>query len=424
MRIPVSLVAVAVTLGCGASSSAPTSEIIGAAGGTITRPDGVSLTVPSGALSVDTEIRISVVTSPPPLGSYTAHGHVYAFEPHGLTFAAPVRISLPAESGGAGLIALRAEPGTSWEVHAASVQGDHAELMTSSFSFYCLARAAPDPPDGGAPDAATMGRIELAGGQNTPWGLTIDETHVYWTTYYGGTVMKVAKTGGAPVTLASGQQSPGTIAVDGTFAYWNAGTQLLKAPLAGGGPVTPFGTGGEVHYRDGYLYTVDLTNVVRIPVGGGAVETVAATSSAANQLELDATHVYWIDGQYQIMRAPLAGGTPTPLGTVTGASELAITSSRIFVTRFWEHDVWTLPLAGGAPTVFAMNELNPTSIVADETSVYWYINGGWIRFAPVSGGTPATISDANQPAHIALDDTSAYFADWLRPGKIWRLSPR
>ena len=39
-------------------------------------------------------------------------------------------------------------------------------------------------------------------------GIAVDATSVYWTTYNGGTVMKVSTDGGTPATLASGQYYP------------------------------------------------------------------------------------------------------------------------------------------------------------------------------------------------------------------------
>jgi hypothetical protein len=64
----------------------------------------------------------------------------------------------------------------------------------------------------------------LASGQVAMNDITVDATSVYWTKYvdfgsHNGAVMKVALAGGTPVTLASAQ-TPTGIAVDDTSLYW------------------------------------------------------------------------------------------------------------------------------------------------------------------------------------------------------------
>ena len=61
--------------------------------------------------------------------------------------------------------------------------------------------------------------------------LTIDATSVYWTAAYSGadgTVMKMALSGGAPVTLAARQNLPGPVAVDSASIYWATADGVQK----------------------------------------------------------------------------------------------------------------------------------------------------------------------------------------------------
>ncbi len=70
---------------------ASVSALIGAAGGTLSTPDGrLSLRFPAGALSADTTVRIQPITNTSPGGV----GVAYLLEPEGQTFAAPVELTL------------------------------------------------------------------------------------------------------------------------------------------------------------------------------------------------------------------------------------------------------------------------------------------------------------------------------------------
>jgi uncharacterized delta-60 repeat protein len=74
--------------------------VIGAAGGTVTGPNGSKVVIPAGALATDTRIHIELVTAGAPAlpAGYTSKGQVFAFTPHGTTFAQPVTVTLPIDA--------------------------------------------------------------------------------------------------------------------------------------------------------------------------------------------------------------------------------------------------------------------------------------------------------------------------------------
>lgn len=76
-------------------SETSASAVIGPKGGTVSIPNGIRVVVPAGAVSSD--VRFSVTRLP---GIIVA----YEFQPHGTTFAVPVKIEQP--TGGTSLLGL------------------------------------------------------------------------------------------------------------------------------------------------------------------------------------------------------------------------------------------------------------------------------------------------------------------------------
>ena len=93
------MIALAACGGGGGDEAAPpsASAMIGAAGGTVSGPNGASVVIPPGALAADTTIAIEETSagSPPLPGGFSAAGRMFAFTPHGTTFALPVTVTLP-----------------------------------------------------------------------------------------------------------------------------------------------------------------------------------------------------------------------------------------------------------------------------------------------------------------------------------------
>lgn len=125
--------------------------------------------------------------------------------------------------------------------------------------------------------------------QGTGWsGIAIDGTSVYWTDDGAGTVVKMALSGGAPVTLASGLDTPDSIALDAANVYFTEGSgpgQVMKMPLSGGTPVKladdPLGPSGlevdttNVYWTENYYDKNGMSPLMRVSLAAGAPEMVA-----------------------------------------------------------------------------------------------------------------------------------------------------
>ena len=130
---------------CGSDSAPPPpppsegQATIGAAGGTVQGPDGVTLVVPAGALAADTTIRIARSSSGAPALPAELQGGVPVYEitPHGLRFDQAVTIRLPITgTPGDEAAVLVAEPGGGWDSAAPTVAAGYLAIQRSSLSWY------------------------------------------------------------------------------------------------------------------------------------------------------------------------------------------------------------------------------------------------------------------------------------------------
>jgi uncharacterized delta-60 repeat protein len=120
----------------------PPGTVIGAAGGTVTGPNGAKVVIPAGALSSETRINIEVVSTGVPAlpAGYASKGQVFAFTPHGTTFAQPVTVTIPFDPA---VVTTAHAPGfyktnaqNQWgRIPNAVFDADSVSAQVTSFSF-------------------------------------------------------------------------------------------------------------------------------------------------------------------------------------------------------------------------------------------------------------------------------------------------
>jgi hypothetical protein len=262
----------------------------------------------------------------------------------------------------------------------------------------------------GSPEAATPDGGSCAPGQTLCAGACVDEQTDNANCGGCGVACGGTCAGGRCVVTLSAtgvQQGDFTaIAVDSTSVYWTSGTQ------------GPPGNDGEV---------------MKVPLGGGAVTTLASGQATPWAIALDSTSVYWLDfnggSNASVVKVPLQGGLPTTLASAAQASggAIAVDSTRVYWGAI-DDAVLGESLSGGTPTTIAIGARpsgEAMGVAVDATNVYWTnLGDATIRSAPLSGGTGTQLARLSNGASqvLAADATSLYLADCENaPGTLVRV---
>lgn len=188
-----------------------------------------------------------------------------------------------------------------------------------------------------------------------------------------------------PVVLYSGLEAPQHVAARGGTVYWTEGSRVMAGSACGGAPVLLAegqNNPSRIVSDEEFVYFAnDNTSgeVKRVPMGGGAIETLAS-------------------GQFLVR-------------------DLATDNDRVYFTT--NNQIMAVRKDGGSPSALATGELDPTGIAVDEENIFWInagteTTGGTIRKMAKSGGRPTTIeelgpSTSGTSDHLVLDETRGYW---------------
>ena len=270
--------------------------------------------------------------------------------------------------------------------------------------------------------------------------IAVDGINVYWTD--GATLWSCAVSGcnGSPDVVIAGPGSDGGgaiagLAADSTSVYWTDGADaglVLKCPAAGcaGNAPTAIASAQNaptgIAVDDSRVYWTTADAVKSCALGGCPTPTILATGSPFGAIALDATNVYWPDGQ----AAGLHGGTvlacakggcqQAPVSIATGLSLLpigvetiAVASGDVYWSVLTDIEVCATPTAGIAGACGSGSIAPPlngaSSMTSDTTNLYAilgqdliaeYARGNWKYLAQ---------SSISVPLQIAVDTTSVYW---------------
>jgi hypothetical protein len=280
----------------------------------------------------------------------------------------------------------------------ASAQNTPRDIAVDAVNVYWCNSGTPGATDGTIMKVPIGGGtpVTLASGQDNPEFLTIDATTVYWSNLGpggAGEVMRVPIAGGTPVTLGA-STFPQDLVVDATYVYWadQKDGEIYRAPIAGGTQVTfaaaPSAVGVAIDAARIYWTEVNAAGAVMSkPLDGGAAKTIATGQGSPWEVVVDATYAYWRDldiggTRFGIAMAPLAGGTPTFIGSLNGSGNLALDAKTLYMgtpsSVLGFAVPLTIPDGGAVPyTDFANGQQNPSGLAVDSTSLYWADLGGF-----------------------------------------------
>lgn len=272
------------------------------------------------------------------------------------------------------------------------------------------------PADGGA-------AVTVASSQSWPWAVAVDDANVYWTEYNTGgagspsaaspqafgSVWKAPLDGGAPVQLARKVMGPWGLALDATSVYFTSffssstvPAGVSKVAIDGGSPTSLGSVAGDhalaVAVQGTTAYFTNLEgDVASVDVNGGPTTVIATASATAEALGLA------VAGQNLVFTDPSTA----------------------------KEAVYSVAESAGAPlVVLSTATKRPYGIAVGAGKVYWTgANAnckacGQLFAVPVGDAGAATqlLSGLSDPRGVAVDSSGAYFAT-TDDGTIWRLSP-
>lgn len=231
-----------------------------------------------------------------------------------------------------------------------------------------------------------------------------------------------------PVLLASSSNA-NAMAVDATNVYWIDGYgSVMKVPLAGGAAQTVVSSQAldwviAVDATNVYYVEAEGTVVTKAPIDGSSPPVMLCAlgnGGGALGIGVDATSVYVLTDALEsaVVKVPIGGGPATPLfaGGVNPQGGMAMTATNIFWTGtpIAGTDVMTVPISGGTASSFSLGSQAASGIATDGSSVYWTIvNGGVLKQSVVgSKPIPTAVGDGKVDAvSMVVDEKSVYWTD-------------
>lgn len=273
------------------------------------------------------------------------------------------------------------------------------------------------------PTRADIEEFTQSGRQNFPVGLLTDE---------GNLALSAGAIGMFPIAYVFSTKDMRMI---GFFGGIPGDFRATAMAFCRGGPFNPVETLAtglsprRLLIDASFAYVSDHNaGIVRVPLAGGAPESIAKPASAPEAIAIDATRICWAthDGgsSFEIGCSPKTGGAPTVLSSGTaGYLGIAIDGTDAYFTRS-DGVVGRVPLTGGAVTTLSTGESKPTTIGVDASEVFWLESGtsALVKMSKTGGArtvlVPAGTMTFGNSARDFVLDTEDVIA--ISEGPKWR----
>jgi hypothetical protein len=277
--------------------------------------------------------------------------------------------------------------------------------------------------------------VVIASG-DSPWGLALDATHVYFTERARvGNVRRVAKQGGEVETISENEPFPAAIAVSGERVFWSVvGTgvgagQLIEGTITGGARQALFeeaehGLFSFAVDEEALYFTTNYNVLKRVPLDGS--DRTVVSSGPFNTFIVDVAlsdgQLYWTNdgvGHFAPTEpesaAVIAGATALVSRLDFPLFEIAVADGSVYFND--EDAIYRVGTTGGPVTTLASlppaprDESPIVDLAADGESVF-YADRHAVYRVPAEGGAPVTVTEGWKAiGKLVSDEDHLYFTD-------------
>lgn len=165
------------------------------------------------------------------------------------------------------------------------------------------------------------------------------------------------------------------------------------------------------------VWTTNLGGTVaKAPITGGTVTPLATGLDEPRGVATDGTDVFFSVAM-GVMKVPLAGGTVTPLAPTVEPFGIGLDATHVYFTS--SSGVLKVPKEGGTATTVATGSGTARELALDATHVYWTNFGDSVYRAPIGGGTAVALAtNQKNPWGIALDGSLVYWTNYENNGLL------